>query len=230
MNSPSTSWITPLALVYILLANIALAWGSRPIAATAICLLAVLVVLAIRGPRAPAWRTLVAAAGIWLAQGVVRGSLPPLPLLLPPVVVPAALAWMFGHTLVGKRVALVERFARAVHAPEPIDDRHAAYARGVTVMWTVCLIAMALGNLLLVMSLVPGGLLDLLGLQAPWTLDRSAFLWLSNAAYLLIVAVFVAEFLFRLWRFPSYRLRNPVEFMRRARERLPAVIEALRRE
>jgi hypothetical protein len=67
-------------------------------------------------------------------------------------------------------------------------------------------------------------------LQAPWTLDRSTFLWLSNAAYLLIVAVFVAEFLFRLWRFPSYRLRNPIEFMRRARERLPAVIEAVRRE
>jgi hypothetical protein len=231
MTSVLPTWVTPLlVLAYVILANVALSRRLPELAAAAAALLLILLVSAVRGSRRRLVQVLLVAAGIWLIQAVARGAVPALPLLFPPVVIPAALAWMFGHTLVGDRVALVERFARAVHAPEPLDADHAAYARGVTVMWTWVLVVMTLGNLLLVGCLTPGGLLETMGLAPPFRVTLPVFLWLSNGAYLVIALVFVAEFWVRLRRFPAYPLRNPLEFARRARERLPAVIEALRRE
>jgi len=223
-------WFTFLLVpTYVILANVALAWRSPLIASLACALLTMLAVSSLRGPRLAWARWPVAAVGIWFIQATARELVPPLALMLPPVVIPASLAWMFGHTLMDGRMALVERFARAVHAPEPLDGPHAAYARSVTVMWTLVLISMTLANLALVMCLTPGGLLQEMGLPTPWTVELTLFLWLSNGVYLLIAVVLAAEFAFRLWRFPNYRFSNPLVFMQRARERLPAVIEDLRR-
>jgi uncharacterized membrane protein len=223
-------WITPLIVVsYLLASNLALASQSRFWTTVAVALFALLLV---HGVSYPGWRwpqTVLATGGILLVIGVANDVLPPVPLMLPPVVVPAALAWLFGHTLLRGRVALVERFARAVHAPEPLDTAHALYARGVTVMWSLVLALMALGNLFLVMCLDPGGLLQQFGFEPIWPVDIRTFLLLSNGVYVLVPAILIAEFAFRLHRFPDYRLRNPLEFARRARERLPAVVEEVRR-
>lgn len=223
-------WLTPLIIVsYVLVSNLALASQSPLWAAAGVALFFVLL---IQMDRRPAWRwarMILAATGVVVVLGVARAALPPVPLMLPPIVVPAAFAWLFGHTLLGGRVSLVERFARAVHAPEPLDAAHAAYARAVTVMWTWVLALMALGNLFLVTSLYPGGLLHQFGQAPRWPVDVHTYLWLSNAIYILTPVVFIAEFLFRLHRFPGYRLSNPLEFARRARIRLPAVIEQVRR-
>lgn len=223
-------WITPLIIVsYVLVSNLALASQSALWASAGVALFFLILIQI--GMR-PAWlwaRIVLAAVGVVVVLGVARAELPPVPLMLPPVVVPAAFAWLFGHTLLGDRVALVERFARAVHAPEPLDAPHAAYARAVTVMWTWALALMAVINLFLVTSLTPGGLLDQFGQEPQWPIDVPTYLWLSNAVYIVTPVIFVAEFLFRLRRFPDYRLSNPLEFARRARARLPAVIEQVRR-
>jgi uncharacterized membrane protein len=223
-------WITPLIVMsYVVISNLALASQSALWASVGVALFFLIL---IQISTRPAWqwaRIVVAAVGIVVTLGVARAELPPVPLMLPPVVVPAAFAWLFGHTLRGDRVALVERFARAVHAPEPLDAAHAAYARAVTVMWTWALAIMALINLFLVTSLSPGGLLDQFGQEPLWPIDLHTYLWLSNGVYIVTPVIFVAEFLFRLRRFPDYRLSNPLEFARRARARLPAVIEQVRR-
>jgi hypothetical protein len=223
-------WITPLIVVsYVVVSNLALASQSALCASAGVALFFLMLIqFSIR----PAWRSariVLAVLGVVVVFGVARAELPPVPLMLPPVLVPAAFAWLFGHTLLGDRVALVERFARAVHAPEPLDGAHAAYARAVTVMWTWALAIMALINFFLVTSLSPGGLLDQFGQEPRWPIDVHAYLWLSNAVYIVTPVIFVAEFLFRLRRFPDYRLNNPLEFARRARARLPAVIEQVRR-
>jgi uncharacterized membrane protein len=223
-------WATPLVVVsYVLAANFALASQSGPWATLAVALFMFLLFEVAAGIGGRWARITVAIAGILVVTGVARNLLPPVPLMLPPVVVPASLAWLFGHTLWGGRVPLVERFARAVASPEPLDAAHARYARGVTVMWTWALTLMAAGNLFLIMGLVPGGLLQQFHFQPRWPVDIDTFLWLSNGVYILVPVILVAEFLFRLHRFPDYRLRNPVEFARRARERLPAVVEEIRR-
>lgn len=230
MNVAWPRWITPLLVAsYVLISNLALASQSRAWATLAVALFVSLLLQIFVHPR---WRwaqVLVAIAGCIFVLGVARGELTPVPLMLPPVVVPAAFAWLFGHTLFGNRMALVERFARAVHAPETLDVPHAAYARAVTVFWTWALLLMALGNLYLVSCLVPGGLLDQFGIAPSWPVPLSTFLWLSNGVYVLVPVILVGEFLLRLVRFPNYRLSNPLEFARRARERLPAVVDEVRR-
>jgi hypothetical protein len=222
-------WITPLIIVsYVVMSNLALASQSAALASVAVALF----VLLLAPMRQLRWRWLKVVtlmAGIVLVAGVAAARVPPFPLMLPPVIVPAAFAWLFGHTLLGDRIALVERFARAVYAPEPLDGAHAAYARSVTVMWTWVLAFLTIGNLFLVTCVVPGGLLHQFGQEPRWPVDLPTFLWLSNGVYLLIPAIFVAEFAFRLYRFPDYRLSNPLEFARRARARLPAVVEEVRR-
>lgn len=228
MKQVWSRWITPLIFVaYIATSNLALASHSSRSATIAVALLVLLVARAIRsGP----WRWAFLVGGSTaVVMATYRGSPPFWPMILPPVVVPAALAWLFGHTLLGERVALVERFARAVHAPEPLDDEHAGYARSVTVMWTLVLALLAAINFLLITMLVPGGLLDHLGFQPSWPIGMPTFLWFINGVYLLIPIILVAEFLFRLRRFPDYRLSNPMEFARRARATLPAIIEQVRR-
>lgn len=223
MNARWPRWTEPLILVtYVLVSNLALASQSRLWATVAVALFVLLLIPIV----AHTWaRILIAGGGLCLVLGVARGLVPPIPLLLPPVVVPAAIGWLFGRTLWNGPLSLVERFAVAVSAPQPLDAEHGRYARGVTLMWTCVLAFMAVCNLVLVMSLSPGGLLEQLGFEPAWTVSTGTFLWLTNSVYLLIPAILVGEYFFRLHRFPDYPLRNLAEFARRARERLPAVVK-----
>lgn len=232
MHHSFSKWILPaLVLAYLLATNLAFARGSPALAATAFALLIALVVVSIRGERRAILRVVIGAAGLLLTLGVAFGKVPPVPLLLPPVLIPAALAWVFGHTLRPGQTPLIERFARAFHAPDELATGVVVYTRRVTWCWTLLLAAMALGNLVLASNVSPGGLLEAAGLPAPWPVSPSLFGWVSNlASYLLIGGMFVAEFVVRLIRFPGYRFRNPVEFVRRARTRMPAMIESFRGE
>ncbi len=87
----------------------------------------------------------------------------------------------------------------------------------------------ALINALLIVNLAPGGLLDLAGFAPPWPVSPAAFAWFGNTGtYLLIGGMFVVEFAVRVWRFPNYRFRNPLHFIREARTRMPNIVAALR--
>jgi len=129
------------------------------------------------------------------------------------------------------RIPLVERFARTLHAPDALEPALAHYTRRVNWVWTLLLLAIALANCVLAMNLSPGGLLELAGLDPWWPIARGTFVWLSNTAtYLLILLMFVGEFVVRVLRFPGYRFRNPADLVRRARLRMPSLRASLRRD
>jgi hypothetical protein len=53
--------------------------------------------------------------------------------------------------------------------------------------------------------------------------------WFGNTGtYLLIGGMLVAEFSVRVWRFPDYRFKNPLQFIREARIRMPNIVAALK--
>jgi uncharacterized membrane protein len=124
---------------------------------------------------------------------------------------------------------LVERVARGFHAPAVPSADILAYARRVTWAWSLLLGSVALVNAVMIVDLVPGGLLALLGRPPRWPVSPEAFAWFGNTGtYLLIGGMFAAEFSIRLWRFPDYRFRNPLAFIREARTRMPHIMAAIR--
>jgi uncharacterized membrane protein len=223
-----TSLILGLTLAYLVAVHLAFLRDSPRVAAAAVALLLLLVLASVRGPRRMAWRLLVAVPGIAAVTFTARGAAP-LPLLLPPVAIPALIAFGFGRTLLPGRTALIERFARGFHAPEIPSPEILSYARGVTWAWTLLLAFVALANAALALNLSPGGLLELAGMPPPWPVPPAAFVWFSNTGtYLLIGGLFVLEFAVRVWRFPDDAFRNPLHFLREARVRMPNIVAALR--
>jgi uncharacterized membrane protein len=225
-----TCLLLALTLSYLVAAHLAVLHRSAPLAAFGTAVLVVLTLLSIRGAHRTAWRVMAAAVGAGIVVLVAHGA-PPIPLMLPPVLIPAAIAWAFGRTLLRGRMPLVERLARGFHAPAIPSDDILRYARRVTWAWTLLLSAVALANALLIILLAPGGLLALAGFQPAWPVSPAVFAWFSNTGtYLIIGCMFVAEFSIRLWRFPDYRFRNPVTFIREARARMPNIRSALRND
>ena len=101
------------------------------------------------------------------------------PLLLSiPVVVSSFAAWVFGRSLSG--VPLVERFARAEHPAEIVDEL-AGYCRSVTQVWCGFLLMNAAVSLALA----------LFGSLATWAL------YTGFVSYLLMGALFVIEWCVR---------------------------------
>jgi 3-hydroxymyristoyl/3-hydroxydecanoyl-(acyl carrier protein) dehydratase/uncharacterized membrane protein len=233
MNSTSKTalgWVLPaLAVAYLIAANVAFTSGSPPIAAAAIAILVVGLLFCIRGKHRHALRVALGLAGALFVFAVAEGFSPPLPLLILPILVPATLAWAFARSLRPHRMPLIERFARAFHAPDGLPDGVAGYTRTVTIAWTALLAGSALANTWMAMHVFPGGLLHAAGIHTPWPVTPAAFGWLSNiGSYLLVGAMFVIEFVVRLIRFPAFEFRNPVEFLRRARTRMPGMLENFR--
>jgi uncharacterized membrane protein len=229
MSAAARTWlILTLTLSYLVAAHLALLRHSASLAAFAVAALALLTVSSIGGPHRGPWRVVAAAAWAAVVVLVARGA-PPLPLLLPPVLIPAAISWTFGRTLLAGRTPLVERLARGFHAPAVPSDEILHYARRVNWAWTLLLGTVALVNAVLITVLVPGGLLVLAGFTPRWSASPELFAWFSNTGtYLLIGAMFVVEFAIRVWRFPDYRFRNPLQFAREARTRMPNIMAALR--
>jgi len=227
MPATARSWsIITLSLGYLVTAHLAFTTHAGWAAATAVGLLAAL--LALAQPRRSPWRWVTLLAGVALVVLTVRGF-PPLPLLMPPVIIPAAIALTFGRTLSAGRTPLVERIVRGFHAPAIPDAGVLRYARRVTWAWVVLLAGVALANAVLVVNLSPGGLLELAGLAPFWSVPPAVFAWFSNTGtYLLIGGMFVVEFTLRVWLFPDDPFRNPVRFIREARTRLPGIVDALR--
>jgi len=227
--SAARPWIlVALTLAYLVAAHLALLNHSASLAAVAVGALAALTVTSIRGPHRAAWRAIAATLGAGVVLLVARGA-SPLPLLLPPVLIPAVIGWTFGRTLLPGRIPLVERVARGFHAPAVPSDDILRYASRVTWAWSLLLGGIALANAVLITCLTPGGLIALAGFAPRWPVSPTVFAWFSNTGtYLLIGALFVTEFAIRVWRFPDYRYRNPLHFMREARSRMPNIVAALR--
>ncbi len=111
-------------------------------------------------------------------------------LYLPPVLISGTLLQVFGHSLLPGNEPLISRFARRVDGID--DSRTLDYTRGLTWFWTLALAAILIESVLL-------------ALFAPLEI-WSLFTNLLN--YVIIAALFVLEYFFRLLYFrrpPSLR-------------------------
>ena len=141
-----------------------------------------------------AWLSFVAiCAGLWWL--VRYGGGRPL-LYLPSILIPAALAWLFGRTLFAGRQPLITTVALAARPATP--DYLMAYSRHLTGLWTGIFIAMTAWDLALAAF-------------AP----RAAWSFMANGAnYVVIGATVVLEYLFRRWRFREYDHPGFAEYLK----------------
>jgi uncharacterized membrane protein/3-hydroxymyristoyl/3-hydroxydecanoyl-(acyl carrier protein) dehydratase len=153
-------------------------------------------------------------------------------LLLPPVLLNAYLAWLFGHTLARGSMPLIGRLVRLLQPrgvpPEPGVYR---YARRLTALWTALFVALAATNLALAAIATPGGLVELAGRQPPVAIARETWSLFANVLnYVLVGAAFLLEFAYRRRRFPGRPYRNLFDFFVRSAAVAPALIASLGKE
>lgn len=214
------------ALCYPLTAHFAAARHSVSLTLLAMALLAAAVLLPsmLRG-RPAAWLALPPVlAGLWLLG---RMHINQLPLYAAPVLIPAFVAWVFGHTLAKDKIPLIERLVRVLHPPEePLDPAIGPYARRLTLTWTVLLIVIATINLVLAAVVTPEGLLLAAGYAPPFTVSQHTWSWFANVVgYLLVAGFFLIEYAYRRRRFPQQPYRNLLDFIRRMLAATPQLMK-----
>ena len=119
---------------------------------------------------------------VWRAYGASPALFYPVPYLT----VYVFLLWLFGRTLTPGRQPLITRLA--THVDGPLPAQIARYTRRVTWAWCVFFAAMALTSILLF----------LFEPLSVW----SVFNNLLNLP--LVVAMYLGEYAWRLWRYPDF--------------------------
>lgn len=215
------------ACAYPIVAHAAVARASAPwtIAAIALLACAMLGPALLRG-RLLAW-IVVSVIGLtcwWL----LKVATPVLLLYVPPVLVPAFLAWFFGHTLVGERTPFIAHLIALLHrGEEPPEPAVWSYARSLTRAWTIFFVALASTNLLLAALAEPEGLLLAAGIRPPITVPQVWWSLFANIiGYLLVAAFFVIEYAYRRRRFPQQPFQNLYDFFRRIGAVMPQLMRS----
>ncbi len=206
-----------LAAAYPLLAHTASARGSALLAALALAVIVLVVLLEpLAALRAWAWALLLACVAGLVALARSEHAL--LPLLAPPVLINALVAWLFARTLRAGRVPLISRIVSALYQQPPADLAPAlrAYTRSLTRTWACLLSVLALANLVLALLVVPDGGLAQFGIAAPWPVPRAHWSWFANLLnYGLVGGLFVGEYRWRKRRFPQRPYRDFPDFLQR---------------
>lgn len=224
-GAPLRQLTTGLAIAYPIVAHLAIAHTSSPLTIAAIAMLALVVLLRplARG-RLFAWLALpgLVLGGWWLS----RAAIPALALYVPPVLLPAFMAWAFGRTLLPGRTPLIAQFIQLLHTPqEKPDEAVWPYARWLTGAWTALFLILASMNLLLAALADPNGLLLACGLSPPITISQQWWSRFANLiAYLIVAAFFLIEYAYRRWRFPRQPYRNMFDFFRRLFAMMPRLL------
>jgi uncharacterized membrane protein len=130
-------------------------------------------------------------------------ALPGFVLMLPPSMMNAWLAWIFGRTLLPGREPMIGTFARIERASSsgqpnadlPPELSH--YTRALTQIWSGLFIAMALIATLLACS----------GMVTEWALFTGLI------SYALMTMLFLGEYLFRRLHFAGYPHTQPFRLM-----------------
>lgn len=217
-----------LAVAYPLLAHAAAWTASAGLALVAGFLLALLMLWpALARGRAPAWiALLLCAAGLLWLHGRALGTLP---LLAPPVLLNAFLAWLFARTLRAGRRPLIEHMVWTLHGePDALDLRIAPYARRLTAVWAALFAVLAGLNLLLALLAVPDGLLVSVGVMPPVSVPLSLWSLFANLLnYVIVGAFFLAEYAWRKRRFPNQPYRHFFDFIARVARLGPAFWRSL---
>jgi uncharacterized membrane protein len=216
---------TALSFGYPVLAHFAVARNSAGLTIAALALLAAISLLpGLARGAAAAWLAvpLIGAACWWLA-GVEQ---PVLPLYVPPIIVPAFLACVFGNTLRQGRTPLIEQLIRLLHAPGDDEPESAVwpYARRLTAAWTVLFVALAAFNLVLALLAEPDGLLRAGGIAPRLAVSHELWSLFTNLIeYLVVAAFFLLEYAYRRQRFPRQPYRNMFDFVRRMLAAMPRI-------
>lgn len=117
-------------------------------------------------------------------------------LYLPPVLIPLLLWSIFLRGLLPGKVPLVTAIAEQVHGS--LSSQMRRYTRGVTLMWTIFFAALALWSALL-----------------PWLATITLWSLFTNFInYMLVGLLFVAEFVYRKWRFQDYDQPRFVDYLK----------------
>ena len=130
-------------------------------------------------------------------------SMPGMLLMLPPTLLNAWLAWIFGRTLAAGREPMISMFARIERArlenqPEaPLPTELARYTRTLTKLWSGMLLTMAIIATALAVA----------GWHTSWALFTGLI------SYLLLGALFFGEYLFRRLHFSQYRHAHPIQMI-----------------
>lgn len=141
------------------------------------------------------WPWLALAGVIAASFAFVRIGESRLFLYAAPVLVPLALLWFFGRTLLPGQIPFITRIATAIRGPLP--EPLYIYTRHVTQLWVLAFAAMALANLLLAMLAPP----------FVWSL------FTNFINYLLVGVLFVAEWLYRCWAMRDYESMTWRQYM-----------------
>lgn len=207
----------PLAIAYPLLAHWASVAGSDPVAGVALVDLALIVLI---GPlvqlRAWAW-ALLAACGALVAW-LVEAGVAQLPLLAPPMLFTGLLAWWFARSLRAPRQPIITTIVCALEdrLAHLLDPDLLAYTRRLTAVWAGVLALLCVTNAVLAMLAVPNGLLARLGHDSPLALPLEAWSWFANFIdYGLVGGFFLAEYVYRKFRFAERPYPNFGAFLRR---------------
>lgn len=201
-----------LAIAYPILAHIASVTGSHALTLASVVLLGVAVLWQ---PLLDArrWAIISVPFAALAAAALVQIDAISLVLFVPPVLLNAWLAWLFGHTLAGGRTALIERLVRLLQPPGvALEPGVVRYAQRLTRAWTSLFVALGATNLAL-------------AILAP----RDVWSLFANLLNYAIVAVFFGlEYTYRRRRFPERPYRNFLHFLRRVADVSPALLAGLR--
>jgi uncharacterized membrane protein len=215
-----------LGVAFPLTVHAAVVSRNAPLTIASLALLALLVMLPrLRRWSAAAWSTVplivLALVLLWRAHAEW------LPLYATPVLVSFAFAWLFGHTLAPGEVPIIERLVRLLHETDELRPDIRAYARGCTLAWTLLMSALGLLNLTLALIAAPDGILLLLGVRPPVTVPAETWSLFANFLnYVFVGVFFMAEYIYRDYRFPEQKYRNVFDFMRRAAAVGPRLLRA----
>jgi uncharacterized membrane protein len=205
-----------LGVSYPLFAHVAILSARPEMIAASIGLLAVLVLFpGLRAGRPLAWVLLVAAAfGLYV---VARSGQTILLLFVPPILLNGFMAWVFGSTLLHGRTPLIERAIILLHgSSKAVTSDMAAYARRLTLVWTILFVALATINFVLAALARPGGLLLAAGLHPSITIPLEVWSLFANVLnYVIVAAMFFLEYQVRLRRFPQQSYGSFFNFIRR---------------
>ncbi len=197
--------------------------GAPFTAVAVLCLVSAVLLPALARRRAAAWITWLGATAL-LATCVASGRAR-LPGYLAPPLILGTVAGLFGHSLGRGHTPLIARFIYVIDGPAALDDPAVArYARGLTRLWTLLPLGMALFAGLAALCVVPDGVLAAFGIDPPRALDAGSWSLLVNVGgYALLASAFVGELLLRPWLLPQAPRHGLVDFARRVIAAWPAL-------
>lgn len=167
-------------LAYPVLVHLSVLLGSPALSGIALVVLyAGVTGRALARGRAAAWAGLLVAAAV--SAGLVRAEAQRYALFVPPIVLPLALVAWWAPTLRAGRTPFVT--AMALRLRGPISPEHAAYTRGVTVLWVAVCLLLSLAGLLTALS----------GDARLWSSVTNVY------SPLFIALVFALEYAWRRW-------------------------------